>query len=146
MEVRKKIRPELNLEHYSSAVSFAKTEFAKNTYQELIKTCFEHATQSCKPVSLICIHVLLVQVTKWPAMQKWNRKHLKASFSGCQVTVGDYQMRFKDFLQYLDLNADDMPLYLFDKEFAVKASHLADDFEVRLATRIVCAVLQRIFY
>ena len=43
-------------------------------------------------------------------------------------------MRFKDFLQYLDLNTDDMPLYLFDKEFANKAPHLADDFEVTLDT------------
>ena len=73
-----------------------------------------------------------MQVEKWPAMQKWSREHLKDSFAGCQVTVGDYEMRFKDFLQYLDLNSDDMPLYLFDKEFATKAPQLADDFQVCL--------------
>lgn len=60
---------------------------------------------------------------------------MKASFERHQVTVGDYQMHFKDFLQYLDLNTDDMPLYLFDKEFAVKAPQLANDFQVCLGSK-----------
>ena len=81
-----------------------------------------------------------MQVTKWPAMQKWSREHLRASFAECQVTVGDYEMQFKDFLQYLDLNIDDMPLYLFDKEFAAKAPQLADDFQVCLCSKSMACI------
>lgn len=40
-------------------------------------------------------------------------------------------MRFRDFLLYSDQNTDDMPLYLFDKDFARKAPQLADDYEVK---------------
>ena len=44
--------------------------------------------------------------------------------------MGNYSMDFEDFLVYCDGNRDDMPLYLFDKDFAMKAPHLADDYQV----------------
>ena len=39
-------------------------------------------------------------------------------------------MKFEDYLMYCDASTDDMPLYLFDKDFVKKAPHLAHDFEV----------------
>lgn len=68
-------------------------------------------------------------------MQKWNRKYFKTSFAGQQVTVGNYDMNFRDFLQYMDQNIDDMPLYFFDKEFAKKAPQLAHDYQVKVNPR-----------
>ena len=83
-----------------------------------------------------------MQVTKWLAMGKWSRKYFKEGFSKCHVTVGDYQMRIKDFFQYMDHNSDDMPLYLFDKDFAKKAPHLGDEYEVPMfkAASITCCI------
>jgi len=71
-----------------------------------------------------------LQVPKWVARKAWNRRLLNSAFSSSEVTVGDYKMRFRDFLLYSDQNTDDMPLYLFDKDFARKAPQLADDYEV----------------
>ena len=71
-----------------------------------------------------------LQVKKWRAFQQWDRAHLRTAFAGGSVTVGNYSMDFEDFLVYCDRTQDDMPLYLFDKDFAKKAPHLADDYQV----------------
>jgi len=42
-------------------------------------------------------------------------------------------MSFEDYLAYTDASTDDMPLYLFDCDFAHKAPQLAADYEVRLS-------------
>lgn len=52
-------------------------------------------------------------------------------------------MRFKDFLQYVDQNKDDMPLYLFDKDFAQKAAELAEDYQVVPASQELAAFHER---
>ena len=39
-------------------------------------------------------------------------------------------MRFKSYLEYAESNTDEMPLYLFDKHFAMKAPYLTKDYEV----------------
>ncbi len=44
--------------------------------------------------------------------------------------AGDYSMAFDDYLAYADAARDDMPLYLFDWQFAAKAPKLAADYEV----------------
>lgn len=83
--------------------------------------------------SLLCISVLLhLQVSAWPAFDKWSREHLREAFGTRSVTVGDYSMAFDDFLTYSDLNSDDMPLYLFDKHFARTAPELASDYQASI--------------
>lgn len=64
-------------------------------------------------------------------MTKWSKEHFRISFAEQQVQVGDYDMKYEDFLQYLRQNSDDMPLYLFDKDFAWKAPALAEEYQVR---------------
>lgn len=67
---------------------------------------------------------------KWRAFKKWKRKYLQKAFGSNPVIVGDYSMNFGDFLTYMDSNADDMPLYLFDKTFTSTAPQLANDYQV----------------
>ena len=80
-----------------------------------------------------------LQVSKWPAFQKWERAYLQRAFSKSPVVVGSYEMLFEDFLAYCDESRDDMPLYLFDKHFAKRAPELAADFEVSAVSRYTCA-------
>ncbi len=67
---------------------------------------------------------------KWPAKRKWTRKYLRKAFKGKRIVAGNYDMRFSDYRAYVRQSRDDMPLYLFDKEFVKKAPHLADDYQV----------------
>ncbi|KAK9819897.1 hypothetical protein WJX72_003757 [[Myrmecia] bisecta] len=69
-------------------------------------------------------------VGNWPATKNWTRKYLRKAFKGQKVIVGSYPMDFDNYLSYADGCKEEMPLYLFDKHFAQKAPHLADDYEV----------------
>jgi hypothetical protein len=44
--------------------------------------------------------------------------------------VGNMPMSFQEYLKYAASTSDDMPLYLFDKDFLATAPHLAHDFSV----------------
>ena len=71
-----------------------------------------------------------MQAKTWPAHKKWTQGYLQEAFAGKPVIVGDYEMPFDSYLEYAKSSKDDMPLYLFDPNFAAKAPHLADDYEV----------------
>ncbi|KAI8464575.1 MAG: hypothetical protein J3K34DRAFT_388468 [Monoraphidium minutum] len=66
----------------------------------------------------------------WPAVKKWTRPYLMQAFAGREVIVGNAPMRLAPYLAYADANADEMPLYLFDKAFALAAPQLAGDYSV----------------
>lgn len=42
--------------------------------------------------------------------------------------MGNAPLRFSSFLAYCDANSDEMPLYMFDKHYALKAPFLAGDY------------------
>jgi hypothetical protein len=69
-------------------------------------------------------------VTKWPAMQKWNRSYLQKAFKDGSVIVGDASMKFEAYCRYADSQQDELPLYLFDKEFIKAAPQLGKDYLV----------------
>jgi hypothetical protein len=77
-----------------------------------------------KPVILTDI------VTKWPAMQKWSRSYLQKAFKNVSVIVGDAPMKFDSYCRYADAQQDELPLYLFDKEFLKTAPELGKDYFV----------------
>jgi hypothetical protein len=77
---------------------------------------------------------MVQQAKDWPAQKKWTRKYLRKAFKGQAVVAGNYPMAFDDFLAYSDGATDDMPLYLFDCEFAAKAPKLATDYKVDFKT------------
>eukprot|EP00803_Ostreobium_quekettii_P005108 evm.model.scf_611.4 EVM.evm.TU.scf_611.4 scf_611:63945-73681(+) len=74
--------------------------------------------------------ILTDVVTLWPAFQKWDNKYLCSAFGDAPVVAGGYNMQLEDYLEYCQLQSDEMPLYLFDKEFASKAPILAKDYYV----------------
>jgi hypothetical protein len=60
--------------------------------------------------------VVLTDVASgWPALKKWTRPYLLQAFAGREVIVGNAPMRLAPYLAYHDANADEMPLYMFDK-------------------------------
>ncbi|KIY99244.1 F-box protein [Monoraphidium neglectum] len=67
---------------------------------------------------------------RWPAVKKWTRQHLLQAFAGREVIVGNAAMRLAPYLAYADNNTDEMPLYMFDKAFALAAPQLARDYSV----------------
>lgn len=77
------------------------------------------------------VPVILTDVAAaWPARTKWTRAYLLQAFAGRAVIVGNAPMRLAPYLAYADANADEMPLYLFDKAFALAAPQLAADYSV----------------
>ena len=79
-------------------------------------------------VLLMCGSVL--QASCWRAKARWTRAYLRKAFKGQKIVAGNYSMSFEDYLAYTDASTDDMPLYLFDCDFAHKAPQLAADYEV----------------
>lgn len=69
-------------------------------------------------------------VTKWPAMKKWSRSYLQKAFKNGSVIVGDAPMSFEAYCRYADAQQDELPLYLFDKEFLKIAPQLSRDYYV----------------
>ena len=53
-----------------------------------------------------------LQVTQWPAMQRWTREYLAAAFGDRPVVVGDQPVSFGAYCRYSDANHDELPLYL----------------------------------
>jgi hypothetical protein len=68
--------------------------------------------------------------SRWRARERWDDEYLAAAFSKCDVIAGNYEMPYETYRAYCGRNTDEMPLYLFDKGFARKAPHLADDYDV----------------
>lgn len=69
-------------------------------------------------------------VDQWKAHQLWNRTFFEECFEDHRVIVGNFEMRFKDYIQYCDNQEDEMPLYLFDKTIFDKVSALQGHFTI----------------
>lgn len=74
--------------------------------------------------------VLVDGAAKWPALKKWSMESLEAAFAGKDIIAGNYPMPFPTYSAYAHNTIDEMPLYLFDKDFVTKAPQLAKDFSV----------------
>ncbi|KAJ1458608.1 hypothetical protein M885DRAFT_480309 [Pelagophyceae sp. CCMP2097] len=59
----------------------------------------------------------------------WDESEIVSRFGDRAFHVGGYDFALKAFLDYARSNADDQPLYLFDKNFAKTAPELAALFE-----------------
>ena len=90
--------------------------------QRGMSNIYEHAYTSC---------FVLLQVKDWPACKRWTRKYLRNAYGGRPAVVANYDMAFADYDAYCRGSRDDMPLYLFDSDFAAKAPLLAGDYTVR---------------
>jgi hypothetical protein len=109
------------LEVDSSWLELENIDRRSNLTVEEFKTQYERQN---RPVILTDI------VTKWPAMQKWSRYYLQKAFKHGSVIVGDAPMKFESYCRYADSQHDELPLYLFDKEFLKTAPQLGKDYFV----------------
>ena len=66
----------------------------------------------------------------WPSTRgEWRRDALLANHGDTKFTVGGYEMSLTDFYTYGDGARDDLPLYLFDKNFCEKAPQLSTQYK-----------------
>eukprot|EP00198_Chlamydomonas_reinhardtii_P001554 XP_001690890.1 JmjC protein [Chlamydomonas reinhardtii] len=74
--------------------------------------------------------ILTDAMSGWAAMSKWSNDYLTRVFGDKDVIVGNMPMPFSTYAAYAAANADEMPLYLFDKQFTATAPALASDYHV----------------
>ncbi|KAL3905819.1 MAG: hypothetical protein SGPRY_010779 [Prymnesium sp.] len=71
--------------------------------------------------------VLTNVASQWEASE-WSEPSLRRRFGGRAFHVGGHSMRLSDFFDYCHATTDEMPLYLFDKQFASAAPTLAREY------------------
>jgi hypothetical protein len=72
--------------------------------------------------------ILTDVVPRWRAFAAWDRPYLQRALGGADVLVGDAPMPFAEYCAYADAQRDELPLYLFDKNFAAACPALAGDY------------------
>ncbi|CDW56225.1 bifunctional arginine demethylase [Trichuris trichiura] len=87
--------------------------------------------------------VLTKLVTQWPASQKWTVQRLLRKFGDVPFKCGEdddgysVKLKLKYFIDYIDCQKDDSPLYVFDSSFGrrSRAKKLLNDYEVPVLFR-----------
>ncbi len=71
-------------------------------------------------------------VSKWKAYKEWTFDSLRAKNGATRFHVAGFDMLLSNYLDYLRNGAcdADQPLYLFDKDFAMKGPDLVSDYDV----------------
>src|SRR5579859_363977 len=66
--------------------------------------------------------ILTDEVNKWPAFKKWTVDYLLEQFPSNEATfeIEAVEWSFPTYVEYMNSNRDESPLYLFDKGFATK--------------------------
>jgi len=74
----------------------------------------------------------------WPAMQKWTFKQLYQDYGDVEFEIGEdeigtpVKVSMKDYIQYMVLNDDDSPMYLFQRDIhkVPAMTKLLEDYKV----------------
>ncbi|RLN65834.1 hypothetical protein BBJ28_00012399 [Nothophytophthora sp. Chile5] len=74
--------------------------------------------------------IITEAIDAWPAMQNWTDDYLSKACTGQTFYAGGFQFTMEKYLEYACALVDDQPLFIFDKEFAVKVPQLAQDYTV----------------
>jgi hypothetical protein len=97
------------------------TRISKPTLEEF-KRDFEVPNKPC---------IISDVVSEWPAYKKWTPEYLiETSGKEVRFVAGSVHFTMADYFSYANQQADDLPLYLFDKHFARNVPALANDFTV----------------
>eukprot|EP01023_Acetabularia_acetabulum_P018056 TRINITY_DN19112_c0_g1_i2.p1 TRINITY_DN19112_c0_g1~~TRINITY_DN19112_c0_g1_i2.p1 ORF type:complete len:503 (+),score=77.97 TRINITY_DN19112_c0_g1_i2:87-1595(+) len=73
--------------------------------------------------------VITDEIPKWTAFKSWTWEYLTKKFENSTIHAGGYEIKFQNFLEYLQNQKDEMPLYMFDKDFSKKVPQLVADYE-----------------
>ena len=68
--------------------------------------------------------ILTDVVKQWPAFKKWSIEYLLEQFPSSEATfqIESVEWSLPTYVEYMSLNRDESPLYLFDKDFATKVT------------------------
>jgi len=68
--------------------------------------------------------ILTDVVERWPAFKKWSIEYLLEQFPSSEATfqIESVEWSLPTYVEYMSSNRDESPLYLFDKDFATKAT------------------------
>ena len=68
--------------------------------------------------------ILTDVVERWPAFEKWTLEYLLEQFPSNEATfqIESVEWSLPTYVEYMSSNRDESPLYLFDKDFATKAT------------------------
>jgi hypothetical protein len=75
-------------------------------------------------------------VEKWPAFKKWTIDYLLQEFPASDATfqIESVEWSLPTYVEYMNSNRDESPLYLFDKDFAIKptanGTTLQEDYSI----------------
>ncbi|KAL8030270.1 hypothetical protein ABFX02_14G275400 [Erythranthe guttata] len=72
---------------------------------------------------------------KWPARKSWTSEQLALKYSDTKFRISQrsskkVNMKFKDYISYIQIQHDEDPLYIFDDKFAEAAPDLLKDYSV----------------
>ncbi|KAL7085513.1 hypothetical protein ACP275_14G285000 [Erythranthe tilingii] len=71
----------------------------------------------------------------WPARKSWTSEQLSLKYSDTKFRISQrsskkVNMKFKDYISYIQIQHDEDPLYIFDDKFAEAAPDLLKDYSV----------------
>lgn len=74
--------------------------------------------------------ILTDPVREWPVFKKWSRKHLVENYGKLVFRAEAVDWPLKTYMEYMDNNQDESPLYLFDRSFVEKINLVAGESSV----------------
>ena len=70
--------------------------------------------------------VLTEPVKSWPAYKEWTYKTLVARYGDVQFRAESVDWRLADYVEYMENQSDESPLYLFDRSYCEKMAPEAE--------------------
>ena len=64
--------------------------------------------------------ILTEPIKKWPVFQRWSEDVLLRDYADIQFRAESVDWPLRTYIQYLNNNQDESPLYLFDRAFVEK--------------------------
>ena len=58
----------------------------------------------------------------WAAHSKWSEEGLLSNYGDVKFSVGQCEVRLRDYLHYCHLTSEERPVYLFDKQVSLLLS------------------------
>ena len=74
--------------------------------------------------------ILIKPVKEWPIYSDWKMDHLRRRYGDSFFRAESIDWPLRVYLDYMDSNTDETPLYLFDRSFAAKMDLQASDYVV----------------
>ena len=75
--------------------------------------------------------ILTDEVTQWPAYKEWSTEALLTAYGEVEFRAEAVDWPLKTYVEYMNNNADESPLYLFDRSFVEKMQVMVGEDDQR---------------